>query len=114
MSGGDESIRLTGASRPGYDEEMSVVGLLNVLLRHLRLLMGVTVGVAVVAVALGLLFRTYTAASTFVPQESGSSISQLMGLAAQFGISLGQGQEGQGASPEFYASLVKSRNLLSN
>ena len=30
MSGGDESIRLTGASRRGYDEEMSVVGLLNV------------------------------------------------------------------------------------
>ncbi len=115
MPADDQSItRLTGGSSRSYDEEMSIVGVLNVLLRHRRLLIGVTGGVAVVAVALGLLFRTYTAASTFVPQEPGSSISELMGLAAQFGISLGQGQEGQGASPEFYASLVKSRNLLSD
>ncbi len=96
--------------RGGYAEDMSVVSLLNVLLRRRRLLIGTPIAVAVLAIVLGLVFRTYTAASTFAPQESSSSVSELMGLAAQFGVSLGQGQEG--ASPEFYAGLVKSRNLL--
>src|SRR5881296_959910 len=102
----DESAtRLERSSGASYDEEMSVVGLVNTLLRHPRLLIGLPIGVTALAILLGLLFRTYTAASSFVPQEPGSSISELMGLAAQFGVSLGQGQEGQGASPEFYAAL---------
>src|SRR5437667_8594473 len=106
MTTADESMtRLPGPSRPAYDEEMSLVGLANVLLRRWRLVIGVPIAVGVVAILLGLLFRTYVAASSFVPQESTSSMSELLGIAAQVGVSLGQEQ--QGASPEFYASLVK-------
>jgi uncharacterized protein involved in exopolysaccharide biosynthesis len=67
----------------------------------------------VVAFAVGLLSvtadRTYTSATTFMPQSEGSR-TNIGGLAAQFGVML-PGEEGSW-SPAFYAELIKSRRIL--
>jgi uncharacterized protein involved in exopolysaccharide biosynthesis len=96
---------------PGADERLSVTALLAVLLRHLRLLVGIPLAFAF-AVALFVLLqdRTYTAVVSFSPSSPQASLSQMAGLAAQFGVQL-PGSAGAG-SPEFYADLVRSTEFL--
>jgi uncharacterized protein involved in exopolysaccharide biosynthesis len=53
--------------------------------------------------------RTYTSSASFVPQSSDNSSGRLMGLAAQFGVSLAS-QPSQ--SPAFYVDILKSDELL--
>lgn len=92
---------------------VTVVHVLNVLLRHRRLLVAVPLTLAL-AVGLYTLLqrRTYTSAAAITPQDQEMQASSLTGLAAQFGVSLPIG--GGGAqSPAFYVDLIKSRPLLS-
>lgn len=92
-------------------EALSLVTLLNVLLRHLRLLIVVPVVAVLLAVALWLVKgQDYVAASALKPQAVASNASRLAGLAAQFGISSIPGSESE--SPEFYAALLTSSDLL--
>ena len=53
--------------------------------------------------------RTYTSTSSFVPQTR-TTTSNLAGLAAQFGMSVGNSDAAQ--SPVFYAQIITSREIL--
>jgi uncharacterized protein involved in exopolysaccharide biosynthesis len=90
--------------------EASLLGLVNVLLRRrwLVVLPALLAFGAVVAVTL-FEARTYTASTTFLPQVRRSA-GQLSGLAAQFGVGLPSNDPMQ--SPQFYADLVSSREIL--
>lgn len=117
--GGDESEGRPGprvvGDRPVYvtddSRAPSVLELLNVVFRYRRLLLVLPLAVAAVAVAHGLLSDpTYSSSASFMSQGQGSQISQLGGLAAQFGINLPD--VGAGESPQFYADLLHSTHLL--
>lgn len=93
-----------------HPDGISLVQLLNILLRRRRLIVAVPLGIAVLLVVVGLLQRrTYTVSATFVPQSANVGPSQLAGLAAQFGVSVGTQRTGE--SLDFYAALVRSPAL---
>lgn len=83
----------------------------TMLLRNARMIVGVALLVAGAAtVALMLLDRQYASHATIAPEGSDMSAGPLGGLAAQFGIALPMG--GSEQSVDFYARLLKSRQLL--
>jgi uncharacterized protein involved in exopolysaccharide biosynthesis len=101
------------AGRPGYDggdpEEVSLLGLVNVVLRYRAFVVGMMLAVALLISASVLLQpRVYAATAKFVPQ-SRNATSNLGGLAAQFGLAM-PGDPGQ--SPQFYVDLITSREIL--
>lgn len=121
MSGGREPGERRGAvpapvgayrdGRNGLPGEISLVRLLNVLLRHRRVVLGLSAGAALLAVVITLILpRTYTAETSFLPQAAERDVSRLAGLAAQFGFSLPGTRTGE--VPQFYADLLRSRELL--
>lgn len=93
-------------------DDISLLLVLNIFLRHWRVVVGVPV-IALVVVLIGALITppTFTATSTFVPEAATQSRlpSSLSGLAGQFGITLGS-EPAQ--SPRFYADLVRSREIM--
>lgn len=93
------------------DDSISVVGLVNSLLRHRRLIVS-TMGLVFAAVAvLTLLWpRSYTAEASFTPQSSQDQARGLAGVAAQLGIAVPSGPAGE--SPQFYGDLITSREIL--
>jgi uncharacterized protein involved in exopolysaccharide biosynthesis len=89
---------------------VSLLAIVNVLLRYRGLVIGTAVILAaVVCVVTFLLPRTYTAHSTLTPQTRRPTTG-LSGLAAQFGFAMPITDGGQ--SPAFYADLVTSHQLL--
>jgi uncharacterized protein involved in exopolysaccharide biosynthesis len=95
---------------PTEPGEVSLLAIVNVLLRHRGLIAGTALLLAVVVSgAILLLPRTYTAEATLTPQ-SRRTTSNLSGLAAQFGLAL-PGADG-GQSPAFYADLLSSHQIL--
>ena len=106
-----------GLAGSGYlnldvDDETRPLELVNLLLRRRRLVVTLPLGVALLAgVASLLVSPTYTAITTFVPEVSADARmpAGLAGLAGQFGIALG-GEASQ--SPQFYADLIESRELM--
>ena len=96
----------------GGPTEISLLDLLVSLRRRWRMVIGLPIALAVVAVVISFLMRpTYTASTTFVPEASaGTKLpSGLAGLAGQFGLSVGADAS---QSPRFYADVLKSRELL--
>lgn len=92
-------------------EEISLLQLVNVLLRHRCLVVLAPVAVAFLVIGFGLLGpRSYTATASFTPESGEGQAGSLSGLASQFGISVPTGEAGQ--SPQFYADLLESRELL--
>jgi len=98
---------------PGAGEEtsepVSVLALLNALLRRRTLVIALAVLTATLLAGIPLLLpRTYTSAASFMPQ-SRRTPSNLSGIAAQFGITvpLAEGSE----SPQFYVDLLRSREI---
>lgn len=95
----------------GPPDEISVMGLFNTLLRYrfmilfLALASGFYAGWKSFRSA-----RSYTAEAQFMPKGGGGQ-SQLSGIAAQFGVSIGGG--GGTQSTQFYLDLLESRPLLS-
>jgi uncharacterized protein involved in exopolysaccharide biosynthesis len=79
-------------------------------MRHRVLVLG-TAAIIVLLVAAKLLLspRVYTTESSFIPQ-SNSPTSNFSGIAAQIGIALPMAEPGR--SPELYASLITSRQVL--
>lgn len=105
---------LTG--RPVYlsdeSDAPSVLQLVNLLLRHRRLVVTLSLGVAILAVGLGLMLDvSHTSSGSFMSRSDQGQISRLGGLAAQFGVNLPN--MGSGESPQFYADLLRSTHLLS-
>jgi uncharacterized protein involved in exopolysaccharide biosynthesis len=91
--------------------DMTLIGLGVVILRRRRIIVLTTVLAVVLAVAAGYLARrTYSATASFIPQTSTNQLGRLATLAAQFGVPDVSNQAAQ--SPDFYASLLTSRQLL--
>lgn len=93
-------------------DEFSLLSLANVLLRSRLLILRVAFVTTLLGIGVGLLTPSeYTARAVIFPQAIQDTRLQLAGLAAQFGVSVPTG--GQGAeSADFYAEVVKSRDLL--
>jgi uncharacterized protein involved in exopolysaccharide biosynthesis len=84
----------------------------NAVLRQWRLAAGIPAAAVLLALVFCLLPRhSFVATSQFMPQTPQQSGAQLAGLAAQFGFSLGPGTANP-ESPDFYAELLQSRELL--
>jgi uncharacterized protein involved in exopolysaccharide biosynthesis len=93
------------------DAEASPYELLNALLEQRRVVAGLPVVLFVIVVAAALVWpRSYTARATFMPQSNTNSLARFASIAAQFGVTI-PGQD-PGQSPEFYADLVASDELL--
>jgi tyrosine-protein kinase Etk/Wzc len=96
---------------PGRSDEISLVEIGVVLLRNRRLLVALPLvlaaGVGIVALAQD---RTYRATASFIPQVAERSTSGAAALARQFGMNIGTDRPGQ--SPQFYADLLRGREVL--
>src|SRR5712692_791112 len=97
---------------PGLAEP-SMLDVLTPLLRLWKLVLGVPIGAGIVAAVLALLLPpAYTAKTTFVP-AAGAGGTTLPGnfasLATQFGLNV---SSGTGLSPDFFAEVLNSRELL--
>ncbi len=98
---------------PGPGEDIALVTLGRLVLRHRRPVLGLGLVLAALVSGYTLLRpRTYTSTAAFMPQSSEGNLSRLSALASQFGLPI-QAEE-SGASPAFYASLLKSRDVLRN
>ena len=96
---------------PRAPDGLSLVGLLNVLLRYRRTIAWSALGVAaVVAVITFVSPRRYASSGAFMPTNPSGNLSQLAGLASQFGVNVGSAASG--TSPEFYGSLLNSPAIL--
>ena len=85
---------------------------INAVLRQSRLAVGIPIAAVLLALVFCLVPRhSFVATSEFMPQTPQQSGAQLAGLAAQFGFSLGPGTVNP-ESPDFYAELLQSRELL--
>ncbi len=95
---------------PGAGQRVSPWFLARVLLERRRLivLLAVSCGLAA-GLASVLTSRKYVASATFIPQEPKTPQSLISELAPQFGLSLGRANAN---SPDFYASLLRSKELL--
>src|SRR3954463_14635643 len=95
----------------GPSSEGSLVGSATVLMRHWRLLIGLPLICAVLAVTWTFLTRQYLTRSTFRPETGSNQLGQVASLAAQFGVSLGP--VGAASLPlDFYRKLIRSRPIL--
>jgi uncharacterized protein involved in exopolysaccharide biosynthesis len=92
------------------DREITLVGLLAVLVRHARLILSCTVVMALLFGTLALV-SGYRATSSFLPHVSTGGANRFVGLAAQFGVDI-SAISGSGESVQFYAKLTKSREVL--
>ncbi len=95
------------------DGEISLLWILAVLLRERRTILVITgVGVAIALVVALLRVPTYTTTFSFVPQVTQDpGRAGLATLAGQFGLSLGA-MTGPAQSPQFYADLLRTREIL--
>lgn len=98
-------------SDPGEPDEISLVRMVNVVLRHRRTIVGLAVlGALLFGSVVLLMPASYTSRASFAPQSGGAMPSNLAGLAQQFGVSLPMSEGSQ--SPQFYAELLRTRKLL--
>jgi uncharacterized protein involved in exopolysaccharide biosynthesis len=99
---------------PASNRDIDVFQLLTPLVRHWRLMIAVPTACAVLAAAISLIVpKVYTASTSFTPATPTSStiaasLGGLAGLAGQLGLA---GPTGA-TSPEFFATVVESRELL--
>jgi uncharacterized protein involved in exopolysaccharide biosynthesis len=108
-----ESFRPESVIRPDAEPpdqtELSIVSLVNTVLRHRWMIVIIALATAAYAgYKSAQLPRVFTSESQFMP-KGGRGQSQLQGLAAQFGIG-GGGDPTQ--SPQFYVDLLRSRAVL--
>jgi len=92
--------------------ELTLVEVLNTLLRHWRVIIGLPLLAAVVTGAITFTLRpTYTATVTFVPERGSQKglTGAAAGLIGGLGINFGSQPT---ESPRFYADVVRSRELL--
>lgn len=96
------------------DDDISLFATATMLVKRRRFVVrGAFLGM-VLTVAWALIIpTTYVSSASFIPQGADVAKSGLANLAGQFGVSLPAGPGGaQSFSPDFYARLLKSRELL--
>lgn len=99
------------AERLRPDGDVAFIEIVNLFLRHHVLIGGIALaGVLIAGLVFALSPREYMAESAFMPESGGGNRSQLSGLAAQFGITMG-GDEGT-QSLDFYGALIQSGPIL--
>jgi uncharacterized protein involved in exopolysaccharide biosynthesis len=106
------SVEVPAVSAVSVDpeEQSAVIHLLIALLRGWRLLVVLPLLFGFLAAVVSLMqARKYSAEASFVPNTP-SSESQIGALAQQFGMALSTAAPGQ--TPEFYKSLLVSRDIL--
>lgn len=93
-------------ARPG----IGVLELANAALRRWRLIVGVPALFAVLGVVLALLLpRWYAASAAFVPEARKTALpAAVAGIVGQLGMGFGD----QGQSPQFYADVVQTREIV--
>lgn len=96
--------------RSAVPEGLSLLGLVNVVLRQWVLVVAVTLVVTAAFVTAAFFSRSFKVTSSFMPRGSNDAASSLAGLAAQFGVSVNR--TGGGESLTFYAELPTSRDVL--
>ncbi len=95
----------------GRSDNMSLIAVASVLLRHPRLMVWIPLVFAALAIlAARMRGLEYTSQSQFEPRSSETGVSPFQGLASQFGVNLSSFTGGQ--SVEFYAKVLESRELL--
>lgn len=94
------------------DDELSLIGIANALLRWRRTIAAFAIVGAILGTAASLLSsRKYTASAIFAPQVANDQVSSGLALAAsQFGIRVAG--TGSGWPAAIYAELLESRGLL--
>ena len=98
-------------SKPRDPDGVAIREAVEAVWRHRRLIGALATGLSFVVVVITLLQpRTYSSVTTFMPQSPQGRLSQLSGLAAQFGFSVASSEPA--GSPAFYAFLLQSRELL--
>lgn len=112
---GDRDRSVFVGGRPVYvnddSDALSVLEVIVELLRHRKLVVVLPIVIAALAVAHGFMSDvTYSVEASFTSRGQQAQVSQLGGLAAQFGINLPD--VGAGESPQFYADLLHSTRLL--
>lgn len=105
--------RVDEARPDASEQQTSLIRLLALLVRKRRLLIGLPLVAAIAALLVSLVLpERYTVEARFTPEYGRSGAStQLLGLASQFGVSLG-GLGDNAESLDFYAELLESRELL--
>lgn len=94
------------------DDEVSVFVLATTLLRNWRrIAIWALIGAVTGIITATTIAPMYAASASFVPQGADAPRSGLGALAGQFGVTLPTGNN-LSQSPEFYAELLKSRELL--
>lgn len=103
-----EDLRVTSGTTPGTTSLLRIV---NIFLRHVRLFVWLPLAL-VLASALYVFTRppTYSAYSLMRPEGSSGSVSQLAGLAAQFGMNVPG--NGTSMSVDTYAELLTAPDYL--
>ncbi len=106
MSVTQPPVRPSAEQRPP-----SALLLVNVVLRGRRLTAALATALFVITVGTTLLAkRTYTATASFTPASGSGSGALLSGLAAQLGVATGAPEQ----SPQFYADLIGTREILAD
>ena len=92
-------------------ESKSLIGVVNVVLRRRRVVLTVIAIVTALVVVAGLIESPeYTSVVAFVPQTPDRPRVGMTAFAAQLGVALPAAEQDQ--SPDFYAELLSSRELL--
>jgi uncharacterized protein involved in exopolysaccharide biosynthesis len=95
------------------DRELRIIDLLQVLFAQWRISLGFPIFFVTLAATVAIVSpRTYVAETSFVLESADASGGLPSGLASLAGGSLGLSLGGGQASPEFYSTLVYSRNIL--
>lgn len=95
---------------PADPDEISVLSLVNVVLRHRGLVAAVALLCFVTVLVLTLLQpRMYLSESALLP-KSREGVSNIAGIAAQFGFNVPTTESTE--SPEFYEELLQTRHIL--
>ncbi len=93
-------------------DDLSLFAVGTILLRNRwRIARWTLIGGVLAALAAFTKPALYVASASFIPAGTEQSRSALAGLAGQFGVALPTGNQSQ--SPDFYSSLLTSRELLS-